>query len=298
MAEVKWIKITTDMFDNRKIKHLRKLPDGNNIVLIWVMLLTMAGRCNSNGMVFLTQNIPYTPKMLADELDFEENTVKLALQSLEQLEMIVMDNGFFSIPGWEEHQNAEALEKIREQNRIRKRKQREKQKIECVTEMSRDTSVTNLGSHATDKDIDKDIDKERDKTDSKISYQLIADTFNDICKSFDRVERISDSRKEDIDAACKKFNFGQIRTAFIKAENSKFLKGEESKGDYKFNANFNWIIKEQNLKKILEGKFDNEPEGLEKKKKQSKPPVSRNLNNFDRREYDMDSLEEQLLNSN
>ena len=135
MAEVKWIKITTDMFDNRKIKHLRKLPDGNNIVLIWVMLLTMAGRCNSNGMVFLTQNIPYTPKMLADELDFEENTVKLALQSLEQLEMIVMDNGFFSIPGWEEHQNAEALEKIREQNRIRKRKQREKQKIECVTEI-------------------------------------------------------------------------------------------------------------------------------------------------------------------
>ena len=298
MAEVKWIKITTDMFDNRKIKHLRKLPDGNNIVLIWVMLLTMAGRCNSNGMVFLTQNIPYTPKMLADELDFEENTVKLALQSLEQLEMIVMDNGFFSIPGWEEHQNAEALEKIREQNRIRKRKQREKQKIECATEMSRDTSVTNLGSHATDKDIDKDIDKERDKTDSKISYQLIADTFNDICKSLDRVERISDSRKEDIDAACKKFNFGQIRTAFIKAENSKFLKGEESKGDYKFNANFNWIIKEQNLKKILEGKFDNEPEGLEKKKKQSTPPVSRNLNNFDRREYDMDSLEEQLLNSN
>lgn len=298
MAEVKWIKITTDMFDNHKIKHLRKLPDGNNIVLIWVMLLTMAGRCNSNGMVFLTQNIPYTPKMLADELDFEENTVKLALQSLEQLEMIVMDNGFFTIPGWEEHQNAEALEKIREQNRIRKQKQREKQKIECVTEMSRDTIVTNLGSHATDIDKEEDKDKERDKTDSKISYQLIADTFNKICKSFDKVERISDSRKEDIDAACKKFGFEQIRTAFAKAETSKFLKGEESKGDYKFKANFNWIIKEQNLKKILEGKFDNEPEGLEKKKKQSKPPVSRNLNNFDRRNYDMDSLEEQLLKSN
>ena len=27
-------------------------------------------------------------------------------------------------------------------------------------------------------------------------------------------------------------------------------------------------------------------------------PVSRNLNNFERRSYDMDSLEEQLLNSN
>ena len=91
MADVKWIKITTDMFDNRKIKHLRRLPEGNNIVLIWVMLLTMAGRCNAGGMIFLTENIPYTPKMLADELGFEENTVKLALDALEQLEMITTE---------------------------------------------------------------------------------------------------------------------------------------------------------------------------------------------------------------
>ena len=129
MADVKWIKITTDMFSNRKIKHLRKLPEGDSIVLIWVMLLTMAGRCNSGGMVFLTENIPYTPKMLADELDFEESTVKLALQALEQLGMIVTEEGFFAIPGWEEYQNADGLEKIREQNRNRKRMQRERQKL-------------------------------------------------------------------------------------------------------------------------------------------------------------------------
>ena len=109
MSEIKWIKLSTEMFDNRKIKYLRKLPDGNNIVLIWVMLLTMAGRCNSGGMIFLTENIPYTPKMLADELDFEENTVALALNALEQLNMIITDNGYFSIAGWEEYQNADKL---------------------------------------------------------------------------------------------------------------------------------------------------------------------------------------------
>lgn len=128
MADVKWIKITTDMFDNRKIKHLRRLPDGNNIVLIWVMLLTMAGRCNANGMVFLTENIPYTPKMLADELDFEENTVILALKALENLNMIVTDSGFFSIAGWQEYQNIDGMDKIREQNRIRQQRWKEKQK--------------------------------------------------------------------------------------------------------------------------------------------------------------------------
>lgn len=124
MGDVKWVKLTTDMFDNRKIKHLRRLPEGNNIVLIWVMLLTMAGRCNSGGMIFLTENIPYTPKMLADELDFEENTVTLALQALEQLDMIVTDNGFFTIAGWEEYQNADKLAEIRAKDRERKRLKR------------------------------------------------------------------------------------------------------------------------------------------------------------------------------
>lgn len=115
--DVKWIKITTDMFDNRKIRHLRRLPDGNNIVLIWVMLLTMAGRCNAGGMIFLTENIPYTPKMLADELDFEESTITLAINALEKFGMVSTDP--LMITNWEEYQNVESMEKIREQTRKR-----------------------------------------------------------------------------------------------------------------------------------------------------------------------------------
>lgn len=99
MADVKWIKITTGMFDNRKIKHLRKLPDGNNIVLIWIMLLTMAGKCNSDGRIFLTEDIPYTTKMLADELGFKENIVKQAILSLEQLGMIIRSGDFITVAG-------------------------------------------------------------------------------------------------------------------------------------------------------------------------------------------------------
>lgn len=160
MADVKWIKITTDMFDNRKIKHLRRLPDGNNIVLIWVMLLTMAGRCNSNGMIFLTENIPYTPKMLADELDFEENTVQLALGALEQLNMIVTNSGFFTIAGWEEYQNIEGMDKIREQNRIRQAKYKAKQK-QLPNNVTGNVTVTD--GNATDKEEEKDIDREEEK---------------------------------------------------------------------------------------------------------------------------------------
>ena len=167
MADVKWIKITTDMFDNRKIKHLRRLPDGNSIVLIWVMLLTMAGRCNSNGMVFLTENIPYTPKMLADELDFEENTVILALKALEDLNMIVTDSGFFAIAGWNEYQNIEGMDKIREQNRIRQAnfKQRQKSLKGNVTD-----NVTITEGNATDIEEDKEKEEEKELYKSIISY--------------------------------------------------------------------------------------------------------------------------------
>ena len=159
MAEIKWIKLTTDMFDNRKIKFLRKLPDGNSIVLIWVMLLTMAGRCNAGGMIFLTENIPYTPKMLADELDFEENTVKLALGALENIGMVTTTRGHFAIAGWDQHQNVEGMEKVREQNRLRQKRWYDKQK--ALPNATPNASLTQ--PNATEEEREEDKDKEEEK---------------------------------------------------------------------------------------------------------------------------------------
>lgn len=155
MDGVKWVKITTDMFDNRKIKYIRKLPEGNNIVLIWVMLLTMAGRCNANGMIFLTENIPYTTKILADELGFEENTVKLALEALKQMEMISADETTFSVIGWEDYQNVDGMDKIREQNRIRQQKRRDRKKQLAIEEKKEENPVAVIPMDDTEKTEDK-----------------------------------------------------------------------------------------------------------------------------------------------
>jgi predicted phage replisome organizer len=198
LGEIKWIKLQVDMFDNRKVRHLRRLPDGNNIVLIWVMLLTMAGRCNAGGMIFLTENIPYTPKMLADELGFEENTVQLALASLERLNMIVTDNGFFSIAGWDEYQNIDGMEKIREQTRRRVAAHREKQKMLACNASS---SVTVTQSNAIDIDIEEDKEEEKNKKSIKHKYGeysnvLLTDDELDKLKAEytdwrERIERLS-----------------------------------------------------------------------------------------------------------
>ena len=176
MADVKWIKLTTDMFDNRKIKHLRKLPAGNDIVLIWVMLLTMAGRCNSGGMIYLTENIPYTTKMLSDELGFEESVVIMALKALEELNMITRDSAYLTIPGWEEYQSVDGLDKIREQTRKRVQKHRENQK-----KLTCNVTVTESNATEKEKELEEDIDKEKEsKKESAPSFnaeQAWIDTF-------------------------------------------------------------------------------------------------------------------------
>lgn len=284
-----WLKLQKDFFIQPKIKKLRKIAGGDTYTIIYLKMQLLS--LNNGGKLFFDGIEESFSEEIALTIDEDPDNVKVTVQYL-------LSQGLIEPCSETEFLMTETQSLIcsESESAERVRASRKNKALQCNTNVTECNN--NVQKCNTDIDIDIEIenrDRVRDKTDSKISYQLIADTFNDICKSFDRVERISDSRKEDIATACKKFGFEQIRTAFAKAENSKFLKGEECKGAYKFKANFNWIIKEENLKKILGGNFDNEPGRTEK---QSKPPVSRNLNNFERRGYDMDSLEEQLLKSN
>lgn len=166
MADVKWIKIATEVFDNRKIKQIERMPEGDAIIVIWFKLLCLAGTCNKNGMIYLTEEIPYTEEMLATEFGMEQpqrfNVLKLALRTFEQFKMIEIIDNVFYISSWEKYQNTQALEKIREQTRLRVAKHRDTQKqISCNVTVTE--NVTQCNAIDIDKDIDKEIDKEIDK---------------------------------------------------------------------------------------------------------------------------------------
>lgn len=126
MAEVKWIKLDTDIFNNRKIKLIRKMPDGDAIVGIWLQILCLAGKINDDGLIYITKDIPYTDETLATEFDRPLNTIRLALQTFQQFGMVELTNNFLAISNWQKYQSADKLERIREQNRIRKQKERQK----------------------------------------------------------------------------------------------------------------------------------------------------------------------------
>ena len=263
MAGVAWVKITTDMFDNRKIRHLRRLPDGNNIVLIWVMLLTMAGRCNAGGMIFLTENIPYTPKMLADELDFEENTVILALKSLEQLQMIVMDGAYFKVAGWEEYQNVEGLDKIREQTRKRVAAYREKQAQKALPDGNATCNVTVTNGNATeeDKDSDSDSDKKEEirplivskDTICSTDVQQILDSWNGLGLSQVRAIQTGTQRYNLLKKRIKDYGIEAVLEAVGRIQKSSFLTGSNKNG---WVITFDWFIKPNNFAKVLDGNYD------------------------------------------
>lgn len=144
MADVGWVRLSTRLFENRKIKYLLNQPKGAELVLLWVHLLCAAGTVNDGGRVYISQNVMYTPQSLAADFGVPKTIADKALTLFQDLELIeVESDGCIQILGWEKHQNVTGLEKIREQNRLRKQKQRQCDKSRNVDEdMSRDSHVT------------------------------------------------------------------------------------------------------------------------------------------------------------
>lgn len=197
MAEVKWIKITTTMFEDEKIDFIESLPESDAILIIWIKLLTQAGKTNSNGYIFLTEQIPYTDEMLAHKFRRPLSVVKLALQTLKKLEMIEFDdNGFLKITNWEKHQNIEGLDKIREQTRRRVAKFREKQAELPISNVTCNVTVTDGNETDIDIDIDKELDKELEL--DKDIY-IMSDDESKFIELLSKIDKYPLDRKKDLE---------------------------------------------------------------------------------------------------
>ena len=129
MADVKWIKITTDIFDDEKILLIESLPEADSIIVIWFKLLCLAGKMNNSGVFVMNNRLPYTDKMLATIFRRKETTVQMALQTFEEFGMIEIIDGVITIPNWGKHQNLEQLEARRQYQKEYQREYRKKQKL-------------------------------------------------------------------------------------------------------------------------------------------------------------------------
>ena len=178
MSEIKWIKITTDIFDDEKICLIDALPDPDAILVIWFKILTLAGKHNSNGLLMMTDKVHYTDEMLATIFRRPLNTVRMAIGVFEQFGMIEIIDGIISLPNWEKHQNVDGMEKIKEQTRNRVAKYRKKQKNLALGNVTGNVTVTDGNALEEDKNKNRlDKNKKRITTTSSGSDENILELF-------------------------------------------------------------------------------------------------------------------------
>jgi uncharacterized phage protein (TIGR02220 family)/predicted phage replisome organizer len=161
MAEVKWIKITTDIFDDEKILLIESLPDAYSIIVVWFKLLCLAGKQNNSGVFMMNNQIAYTDKMLATIFRMKESTVQLALHTFQQFGMVEIIDGVITIPNWGKHQSLDQLENKKEYMRNYMQEYRAKQKLLAGKTDCKTNSKANVSE--ADKDIELEEEKEEDK---------------------------------------------------------------------------------------------------------------------------------------
>ena len=176
MAEVKWIKLTTDIFDDEKILMIESLPSADTIIVIWFKLLAFAGKSNNNGVFMMSNRIPYTEDMLAAIFRRDSKIVSLALKTFEQFGMIEIIDEVITIPNWDKHQSLDAYEKKKERDRRLQAERRARQKA-----LIQESSDNRLTSGEEDNDCqmtvavseeEKEEDLEKEKEEENHSFIL------------------------------------------------------------------------------------------------------------------------------
>lgn len=131
MSDVKWIKLSTRIFQDEKITLIEAMPERDTLFYIWIRLLVLAGVCNDGGAIYLSENIPYTDEMLSTLFHRPLNVVRLALNTFQKLEMIeIGENQRIMLLNWCKHQNEDALTIMRETTRKRVAAFRERKRLE------------------------------------------------------------------------------------------------------------------------------------------------------------------------
>ena len=277
MAEIKWIKITTSIFDDEAIKVIEQMPEGDAILVIWFKLLVQAGIINDSGLVYFKKDIPYTEDMLAVVFHKPVTLIRLALTTFEKFGMIeIADNRTILIRNWEKHQNIETLDIIREQTRKRVKKYRERQKLLLSNPNCNVTPALHVTQcNAVEEDKEEDLER-----DNEYKYSLSLIEENE--KKKNEIEKKENQKKVDpyinktnsifIDEYQKVFNSKPClmanqrnKLAELAAEVENFrdtipLVLEKLKNINfslpNFTPNYIWLLNDDNYIKVLSGTYD------------------------------------------
>lgn len=260
MADVKWMKMMVGMFDGMSFKKIKRAKIGgesfrDKLTAVWFELMDFAGRCNHDGAFVGTNEIPFTDLCdIATMIDREEEELRLCMAFYIKEGMITIVDDVYSLTNWASYQNKDGLDRIRESKRLAQAKWRAKQKAlppVSTVESTVESTRCLVDGTEEDKEEDKETDKE-ERNKERNDCQQIADLYNSICVSFPSIRSLSEARKKAIRARMKTYTVDDFRNVFKNAEASSFLKGGN---DRNWTATFDWLIKDSNMAKVLDGNY-------------------------------------------
>ena len=160
-----WIKLSTATFDDEKIRIIETLPDGKTILVIWLKLLCLAGKTDNDGVFRLTKNIPYNEDLLANVLRENVATVRFALKTFIDMEMMEKIEGAYALSNWTKYQSETgAIEAAKAKKHERQKRWREKQKSLLLqgTSGKRDVSETSPRPSTDVKETHTELEEEKE----------------------------------------------------------------------------------------------------------------------------------------
>ena len=289
MAEIRWIKLRIDMFDDEKIKIIQSMPEGDAILVIWIRIIALAGKCNAGGLVLVEDEFPYTDEMLSVIFGRPLATIRLALKTFEKFRMIESTEKGFYITNFNKHQNVEGMDKIREQNRIRKQRERAKKKALGLEASSQETNALpdaqaaekeNVTDNVTEMSRDKscEVTQQREEEEKEYNISSNEDILSDpadeppdpvpdserIRIDYQTIRAIPEARKKKIRTLLNELkklkiwpdmsDYDRLHGIFQMAQDSDFLSGRNGRWN---GCSFDWLINKANALKVLEGTYAN-----------------------------------------
>lgn len=145
--KVEWIKLATGIFDDPKVKTLRKGKNGAETVLLFIQLLTLAGQENNGGVFTWTDGSPYTSEDFSAVTGYDAGFIEEAFRKFRKLGMIAFEDETVCILNWSKHQSEDRFSEERSKSAERQKRYRENQKMRA-----------NAYSFSVDKDVDLHAD--------------------------------------------------------------------------------------------------------------------------------------------
>ena len=255
-----WLKLKEDFFEEDTISWLEEQDNGvyysNFYLKLCLKSLKTGGVLIRNVGEIL---IPYDISKLAEITRVNKDTAIVAMELFKKIGLVqILENGEIYLSQLNNMVGAEtkAAERMRKSRANKQLKASPSDKCNNVTPMLQECSPEKEIEieKEIEKDIDIDIEKERETEKRKrVDYQRIVDMYNDTCVSFPKVHSISDARKKAIKARLNTYSVYDFKILFKKAESSDFLKGKNARN---WSANFDWLIKDANMAKVLDGNYD------------------------------------------